>query len=233
MVAINGFSVSSSPSYLRVKSFRVPGTSTYLPVRSEIAPLLIGLAAEFHRTVEPLVRGWCWGYAYRPVTGGRSPSFHSAGIAIDLNAPRHPYGRRHTFSAGDATRCRALARKYGCRWGGDYRTNADEMHFEIIVPRLTALVMARKLQTTVTRHVYLSKLEPGVRDSATVKHLQRELNRRLGISLTVDGDYGPVTKQAVKRWEARQGWTADGDIGKPGAARIFADRPGMNYVIHP
>lgn len=146
MVAINGFRVSPNRAAIGIKTYKVPGCDVLLPVRSEVAPLLIGLARDFSRLVEPLRPGECWGYAHRPVRGGKAPSFHSAGIAIDLNAPAHPLGERGTFSPQQAATCRALARKYGFRWGGDYRRRADEMHFEIIVSRDKALDLVHRLQ---------------------------------------------------------------------------------------
>lgn len=33
-----------------------------------------------------------WGVAFRPIRGGTEPSKHSRGVAIDLNATRHPRG---------------------------------------------------------------------------------------------------------------------------------------------
>lgn len=149
MADINGFPIGESAetgrAVAKIETFRVPGTGVDLPVRSDIAPLLIGLATEFHETVEPLDAGSCWGYAYRLVRGGTTPSFHSAGIAIDLNAPRHPLGKPGTFSAAQAKACRALAGRYGCRWGGDYHGRVDEMHFEIIVSHAAALDLVAHL----------------------------------------------------------------------------------------
>lgn len=214
MASLNGFSISSSPSNIGVRSYRVPGTDVYLPVRSEIAPLLIGAAAEWHRTVEPLVKGWCWGYAYRPVTGGSTPSFHSPAIAIDLNAPRHPYGRRNTMSSGDMARVRAIARKYGLRWGGDYRTVGDEMHLEVIVSRTEALALVRRLQARVTDSGYkgLPVLREGASGSS-VRKLQTELDAERGIACTVDGDFGAKTKAAVITFQKAERLTADGIVG--------------------
>jgi hypothetical protein len=71
-------------------------------------------------------------------------SNHSSGTAIDLNATKHPLTYRDTFSPEDTIKCRALAAKYGCKWGGDWK-RADEMHFEInlnpkqVKERITAL----------------------------------------------------------------------------------------------
>lgn len=75
-----------------------------------------------------------YGYAYRAIRGQEDAgnlSNHSSGTAVDLNSNRHPLGRRNTFTPEQEIKVRALAAKYGLRWGGDYRNRADEMHFEI------------------------------------------------------------------------------------------------------
>jgi len=58
-------------------------------------------------------------------------SNHSSGTAIDLNATQHPLGKVGTFPDEKIPMIRALAKKYGLKWGGDYRNRKDEMHFEI------------------------------------------------------------------------------------------------------
>ena len=144
-MAINGFS-TCNPSVLGI--YKVPGTRRSLQVRREIAPLLVGFAAEFHRLVEPIDGKLDdWGYACRKVRFRNTVSFHSAGLAIDLNAVRHPLGTTGTFSAKQASIIRALCRKYGLRWGGDYRGRKDFMHVEVILPRGAALALVKRLQT--------------------------------------------------------------------------------------
>lgn len=65
-----------------------------------------------------------------------SLSFHSFGIAIDLDAAQNPNGGG---TAGNTpTTCTTnmpadfvdVWKKYGFRWGGDYRSTCDAMHFE-------------------------------------------------------------------------------------------------------
>jgi D-alanyl-D-alanine carboxypeptidase/Putative peptidoglycan binding domain len=146
MVAINGFLVSDDREKIGIRSYQVPGSKVALPVRSEVAPLLLGFARDFHAHIQPLHVGWCWGYAFRPVRGGSTPSFHAAGLAVDLNAPKHPLGRRGTFDPDRVHLIRHLASRYGLRWGGDYRFRADEMHFEVILPRRGALDLAATIQ---------------------------------------------------------------------------------------
>jgi hypothetical protein len=40
---------------------------------------------------------------------------------------------------------RALAKKYGLKWGGDYTNRKDEMHFEVAVTQEKAAKLIKKL----------------------------------------------------------------------------------------
>jgi hypothetical protein len=96
--------------------------------------LIAGFCKEFHELIEPIDEGKLddWGYAFRMVRGSTDNlSNHSSGTAIDLNATQHPLGKAGTFPAEKVPMIRALAKKYGLKWGGDYRNRKDEMHFEI------------------------------------------------------------------------------------------------------
>ena len=144
----NGWPASKDPAEIGIKSFKVPGTDLKIRCAEKVAPLLIGLAAEFHKTIEPIDKGTLddWGYAFRMIRGSTdSLSNHSSGTAIDLNATKHPLGKENTFSPEDAAKCIALAKKYGCKWGGTYRNRKDDMHFEInlnpkqVIERITTL----------------------------------------------------------------------------------------------
>lgn len=115
----------------------VPGTDVKIPVRSGPAgDLLIWAAARWHREIEPLVPGTCWGWAYRPIRGGGALSNHASGTAIDLNAPQHPLGTAPSANFTPAqigTIRRLVADSKGClRWGGDYTGRKDGMHLEVI-----------------------------------------------------------------------------------------------------
>jgi hypothetical protein len=144
----NGWPASKDPAEIGIKSFKVPGTDLKIRCAEKVAPLLIGLAAEFHETIEPIDKGTLddWGYAFRMVRGSTDKlSNHSSGTAIDLNATKHPLGKANTFSPEDAAKCVALAAKYGCKWGGTYKARKDDMHFEInlnpkqVIERIKAL----------------------------------------------------------------------------------------------
>lgn len=86
--------------------------------------------------VEPLKAPGCWGFAYRENRNDpNSLSRHSGGIAIDANAPAHPNGvpTANTFTAAQIAECHAILAEvdHAVRWGGDYRTTPDAMHWEI------------------------------------------------------------------------------------------------------
>lgn len=120
--------------------------------RGDVSTVLGYVAAQFHARVEPLVAGWCWGYNYRPVTGGGSLSNHASGTAIDVNAPRHPYGKRDTFTPAQRGVIRQILAEVGgvVRWGGDYTGNRDDMHFEINAGAVAVAAVAVRLRAQPT-----------------------------------------------------------------------------------
>jgi hypothetical protein len=237
MPSINGFSVVQYGAP-ELATFAVPGTDTRLSVRKEVAPLLIGLARDFHATVEPLNPKSCWGHAPRKIRGGSAWSFHAPGIAMDLNAAAHPMGKRGTFNPSREAAVRALLTRYTykgvrlIRWGADYHTRADEMHFEIIVPRGVALDAVHALQrdpapvvvahpgTTPAGHgpgAAPAGHTPGSRDLSLtnpqqsgddVRYVQRWIGeRRCG---KPDGVYGTNTRDGVVWYQRMRGIRVSG-----------------------
>lgn len=121
-----------------IETITIPGTSRQVALRKG-APgkLLAEFAGWFDKNIESVDGGQLddWGYAERPIRGSTTTlSNHASGTALDINAPRHPLGRRHTFSSTNEAKIRAELRFYegAIRWGGDYKNRADEMHFEIV-----------------------------------------------------------------------------------------------------
>jgi hypothetical protein len=144
----NGWTASKVRAEIGIESFSVPGTKLKLACAKAVAPLLVGFAAEFHELIEPIDEGTLddWGYAYRDVRGSTTTlSNHSSGTAIDLNATQHPLGKVGTFPNEKVPMIRALAKKYGLIWGGDYRNRKDEMHFEIALTPAKAAALIKKL----------------------------------------------------------------------------------------
>jgi len=65
-------------------------------------------------------------YVDRPVTGGKRPSMHAYGAAIDFNAELNPLGGTGKMPAAVVS----IFKREGWRWGGDYKKRLDPMHFE-------------------------------------------------------------------------------------------------------
>lgn len=149
----NGWIAASKPDQIGIKSYPIPGTDLKIRCAESVAPLIVGFCKEFNELIEPLDGGQLddWGYAFRMVRGSTDKlSNHSSGTAIDLNSTKHPLGKIGTFPAEKVPMIRALARKYGLFWGGDYQHRKDEMHFEINISpkKVSELIKALGLGET-------------------------------------------------------------------------------------
>ena len=143
----NGWPASKDQAEIGIKAYKVEGTSLKLRCAEMAAPLLINFAKEFNELIEPLEGGALddWGYCYRDVRGVPGKlSNHGSGTAIDLNASKHPLGKVGTFDAAKVPMIKALAKKYGLTWGGDW-ARKDEMHFEINLDAAKTAALITKL----------------------------------------------------------------------------------------
>jgi len=148
LTSYNGYPASKDPDEIKVKQFLVKGTDLKLRCAASVGPLLAAFAAEFHELIEPIDKGTYddWGYAFRMVRGSEDRlSCHSSGSAIDLNATKHPLGKAGTFPPEKVPMIRALAKKYGLKWGGDFKSRPDDMHFEVEVKPEKAKALITKL----------------------------------------------------------------------------------------
>jgi len=135
----NGWPVLEEPP----PSVAVPGTDVRLTIRpGDVSVVLLEVARRFHEEVEPITGGVRddWGWAYRPIRGKTTGfSNHASATAIDLNATQHPRGVEGTFTTAQKRAVhRILAdlvdERTGesvVRWGEDYTSTVDGMHFEI------------------------------------------------------------------------------------------------------
>lgn len=144
----NGYPASKDRAEIAIKSYPIKGTSIKIACAEVVAPLLVGFCQEFHELIEPIDGEALddWGYAFRMVRGSTDKlSNHSSGTAVDLNATKHPLGKAGTFPLEKVPMLRALAKKYGLTWGGDYKNRKDEMHFEVSVSPEKAKKLIEKL----------------------------------------------------------------------------------------
>jgi hypothetical protein len=120
------------------QAYQVPGSKVRLRLRTgDAATVLIDVAAWFDQAIEDIDVGVDdWGWSVRRIEGSSSYSNHASGTAIDLNASKHPMGVAASSNLSarqiDLIHARLRDRYKGVvRWGGDYRSRPDAMHFEI------------------------------------------------------------------------------------------------------
>jgi len=136
MLSQNNWIASKDASEIDIVSIPIKGTTVKVRCAKAVAPLIAGFCADFHELIEEIDHGSLddWGYCFRMVRGSTDKlSNHSSGTAVDLNATKHFLGKSGTFPSEKVPMIRALAKKYGMMWGGDFRHRPDEMHFEITV----------------------------------------------------------------------------------------------------
>jgi putative peptidoglycan binding protein/D-alanyl-D-alanine carboxypeptidase-like protein len=208
----NGYPASEDRDAIGVRTFQVPSRpDVVVPLRADIAPLILEFMRWWNATVEPLIVPGCWGYAFRPITGSTALSNHASGTAGDVNAPLHALGAVGTVPAGIRAAISVKAAALGLRWGGDYVGRKDEMHIEVNVPLAEALEFVRRLQSLPGRPtIQLGSTGQHVRDLQA--HLKSMYPLYAG-NLVVDGDFGPRTRAAVMEFQRRSGLVADGIVG--------------------
>ena len=153
------------------------------------------LANQYDKRVESITKGHSWGYAYRLVTNGKSYSNHASGTAIDLNAPKHPYGTKATanFSTAQIATCNTLIKESQdiLKWLDGH----DPMHWEI---------------------------RPGVKPAHVDRLATILIQKALGISQTGNRDSNTI--QAIKAFQVMNGLADDGLDG-PKTWALLNGRP--------
>lgn len=112
-----------------MRTVRTTRSGVAFVVHHEIAPIIKYLVDEVER------RGYMihtpgqtpddWSYNNRPIRGRRTPSNHSWGLAIDIDATQYPLGSRKRLPSWIVE----LFRAHGFDYGGDW-SRPDPMHFE-------------------------------------------------------------------------------------------------------
>jgi len=207
----NGFPAAADRALIGVRTFAVPGRAdVLLPVRADIAPLLLEMA-RWWNTWETLMVPGCWGYAYRSIRGQSSGlSNHASGTAIDLNAPRHPLGAVGTLGTmRDAVI--EKARSLGLRSGAEYTGRKDEMHVEVVVGHDAALDLVARLQAPTAGTPTTPPTGRPVLRRGSTGDAVRLLQRWFG--LLADGIFGPQTEAKVLWYQRMKGLAVDGIVG--------------------
>lgn len=153
-VSLNGWPVPPK----KLVTFKIPGTKRAVTLDADAGPVLVALAADYHKTVRPIDVG-PWdegGYNNRDARNAAGKkSNHASGTAIDLNwseegAQNSAWGKRFFATVKAKAAIAILRKRYGAVlfWGGDWRTFKDYMHWEIKpgVSRDEVLALRKKLK---------------------------------------------------------------------------------------
>lgn len=182
-----------------------------LPVHRGIAELVAYLIDETERRGYDVVPGWTWGFACRAIRGSQSPSNHSWGLAVDINAPKNPMGSRLiTDMPGWMPE---LWKAHMFRWGGEYRSRPDAMHYEFMgtpadARRITEDIRRRKnpgsggIELPIKQTTPFTRSDTVILVQAMANDWARGFKPEIG-QLTEDGVYGPVTAfwiHGFKEW---------------------------------
>lgn len=220
MYSQNGWKVDRSA----IAQYTIPETSIKINLRKgDASVVLLWLASQYHQHVEPLTQADTGGFVIKGIEGGRSLSNHASGTAMDLRWQHHILGKRGTFKAMQvATIRRMLSLLDGVvRWGGDYVSRADEMHFEVVGSATALRRVADKIRNgtigavVAPKHPFAGTLHKGRMNNGAVKDVQKKLG------ITADGDFGVKTEAAVIKFQRAHKLTADGIVGPKTWAAIW------------
>lgn len=198
------------------RSRTVPGTNVKISVADGPAgDVLMYVASQFDKRVEDIdnASGTLddWGWADRPIRGSAETSNHASATAIDLNAPKHPLGKRGTFSAPRVAEIREILSEVEgvVRWGGDY-TRPDEMHFEINAPHNRVHAVAARLNATED-------------DVQLTDKIPTWDGKEITVAQALAGAVGHASDARLAATQMRDAYIVGGDgFG----AAIFTDNPG-------
>ena len=170
---------------------KVPGTTISFPGgirKGAVTTVLLYVAVQWHRRIEPLTPGHNWGYAERAIRGSTQTSNHASGTATDANAPKHPLGVRGTFTAAQIRELRAIERECEgvVRFGEFYSGRVDGMHAEINAPLARVEQVAAKLLNPAMAP------NPNVPEAPTRRRKVIEMRERINPGKFQDGRFtGP------------------------------------------
>jgi len=143
-VSQNGWTINPPLADLTVHGVTFGGAHT-----GDAHVVLEYVATRYDAEVERLIAGTCGCYNPRKIPGSDVWSNHASATAIDCNWQRHPLGARGTYTAAQVRAIRRILADCNgvIRWGGDYNSTVDEMHFEINKNAAAVKALADKIRS--------------------------------------------------------------------------------------
>lgn len=203
-------------------------------------------AAEAFRALDTVMQAF--GYLPRPgdtgayncriITGGSAFSLHAYGIAADINWNSNPYRGDNVLVTDMPSAMVELIKGIRTtdgatvfRWGGDYNSVKDAMHYEVVASRSE---LAKGIDWNSVRQ---TPPDPDDPTSWPVLQLDdrrpavEELQRRLGeagFTVIVDGIFGTVTKELLEAYQQSRGLDVDGVSGLQTWTALLTDQPAVD-----
>jgi hypothetical protein len=123
-------------------------------------------------------------YCNRNIAGSRVKSNHSWALAVDINPAKNPMGSKLVTDI--PAKVREIFKAHGFKWGGDYKSKKDAMHFEY----LGLPVKEEADDMTDEQDKRLKKLE--------VSNIARSYDFKI-LSAKIDGNAAEATRLASEK----------------------------------
>ena len=184
-----------------------------LPIHRDLAPLVALLMDLTEAQGYDIIPHWTWGYACRPIAGTRTPSNHSQGTAVDINAPANPRRSDRRFVSDMPAWMVNLWKAHGFRWGGNFSW-PDPMHFEFMGTAAEAPAIHARILRFLGAAAGQPPAKPGrptpvmypgaIRfgDVGDKVRVWQTVLRQRGYPTVPDGLFGPVTLSAIRHWQS-------------------------------
>ncbi|HEX6299660.1 MAG TPA: peptidoglycan-binding protein, partial [Acidimicrobiia bacterium] len=175
-------------------------------------------------------------YNCRKITNGPGYSLHAYGIAADINARTNPYGKRLVTDMPLAmvVAIKAIETTAGLgvfRWGGDYRSVKDAMHYEVVLSP-AELSAGIDWDTVVAEPPDRNdpRTWPTLRNGdkgPTVKRLNEMLGGA-GFDTPNSATFSSKTRAAVRSYQESRKLTVDGIVGLQTWTALLNDMPAVS-----
>ncbi|MBF4194686.1 peptidoglycan-binding protein [Mycolicibacterium phlei] len=195
------------------------------PLRKGAPATILGdFVRRYHVQCDPVTSA-VWGWS---ATNDVANSNHLSGTAVDINAPKWPWGYRK-MPAELVNRINNLLAFYegAVFWGRNWN-KPDEMHFQMGWPegdkrydRIIAKITGSPVPTTPSAPAGNYYAKRGDKNGR-VLHLQIFMNANFKAysKLVEDGDFGPATESVIKEFQRRTSIDVDGIVGPQTLAKL-------------
>lgn len=122
-------------------------------------------------------------------------SIHTKKNAVDLIPQRNGKAIWNSIDK-ETIKIIDIMQKYGFEAGANWSSSPDSPHFQI-----KGVSTNGNAYSATNNNVYITKV------------IQKALNKKLGIHLVVDGNWGSLTTAAINDFRKANGWSKNGKLG--------------------